>query len=161
MNLVAPSSTYDLALKLLAFRARSVAELRRQLLRKGRETDEVEDAIHRLRDQRLLDDAAFALAFVRSRLLGPGSSRVRIIQELARKGVSRDDAERAIAELQQTEGVDPLTSIHRIAEKKWRALASLDEFTRRRRLYGFLARRGFNPDEIRSALAQLGEEISL
>jgi SOS response regulatory protein OraA/RecX len=35
-------------------------------------------------------------------------------------------------------------------------LAKLDDFTRRRRLYAFLARRGFNPDEIREALDALG-----
>ena len=158
---MAETSTYDLALKLLGFRARSVGELRRQLLRKGRPVDDVEQTVARLCDQRLLDDAAFAFAYVRSKLLGRGSSRVRIIQELARKGVARDVAEHAIEELQETEGVDPSAAIHRIAEKKWRSLASLDEFTRRRRLYAFLARRGFNPDEIRSALTQLGEEITL
>ena len=43
--------------------------------------------------------------------------------------------------------------------KKWKSLAQLDHFTRKRRLYAFLARRGFDPDEIRSVLNRLGEQL--
>jgi len=43
-----------------------------------------------------------------------------------------------------------------VAQKKWRSLAKLDDVTARRRLYAFLARRGFNPDEIRGAMSALG-----
>ena len=72
--------------------------------------------------------------------------------------VANDVAERALEELGEEEGIDPSASIHRVAAKKWKALAQLDDFTRRRRLYAFLARRGFNPDEIRSAMDVLGAE---
>jgi regulatory protein len=152
-------STYDRALNLLAHRARSIAELRRKLVDTGAPTSEVDDVIARLTDQKLLDDVDFARQFARTRITGAGASRVRIVQELRRKGVARDVAERALADLDEVEGIDASTSIHRVAEKKWKSLAKLDDFTRRRRLYAFLARRGFNPDEIRSAMNTLGAAI--
>lgn len=152
------SEIYDAALQLLGFRARTVMELRRRLLQKGADAADVEEVISRLCDQKLLDDADFARQFARSRLLGPGASRLLIKQELSRKGVGRDVADQALAAVQD-DGVDPAAAIHRVAEKKWKSLAQLDDFTRRRRLYAFLARRGFNPDEIRSALNALGEDL--
>jgi len=155
------TSTYDRALKLLGFRAQSAAELRRQLLRKGEPLVDVEAAIDRLRDQRYLDDADFARQFARSKLIAAGASRRRIVQELSRRGVARDVANRAVDELRDADGVDPTAAVRRVAEKKWKSLGRFDDFTRRRRLYAFLARRGFDPDEIKDVMNTLGEEIDL
>lgn len=154
----AKRSTYDRALDLLAFRARSVVELRRQLLKKGQPATDVEAAIARLLEQKLLDDADFARQFARAKLIGAGASRFRVLQELGRKGVARPLAEDAVRTLKEDEGVDPASTIHQVAEKKWRSLAKLDGFTAKRRLYAFLARRGFNPDEIRNAMTALGSD---
>jgi regulatory protein len=148
-------STYDRALDLLAIRGRSVAELRRRLIQKGEGAAAVDETIARLIDQKLLDDAEFARQFARAKVVGAGASRRRISAELARKGVARSVSDTAIDELGETEGIDLSAAIHRLAEKKWRSLAKLDEETARRRLYGFLARRGFGPDEIRSVMAAL------
>lgn len=148
-------STYDRALHLLGFRARSVSELRRKLLGNGEDATQVEEVIARLRDQKLLDDTDFARQFARTKLLAAGSSRRRIVLELTRKGVARDIADEAVDGLQESEGIDPSVVIHRVAAKKWKSLTKLDDFTRKRRLYAFLARRGFDPDEIRSAIAAL------
>jgi len=150
---------YDQALRFLEFRARSVAEMRRKLLQKGAGASEIEDVIDRLCEQKLLDDGDFARQFARAKLSGPGVSRLRVKQELSRRGVARDIADRAIQELEDEEGIDPATAVQRVAEKKWKSLAKLDAFTRKRRLYAFLARRGFNPDEIRSAMIALGKEL--
>ena len=152
------TSTYDRALTLLEFRPTSVAELRRKLLQKGEPAEEVERVIVRLLDQKLLDDAEFARQFARSKVLNAGASRWRIVQELRRKGVARELADQAVETLEAAEGIDPSETVHRVAKKKWQSLAKLDDFTRRRRLYAFLARRGFNPDEIRGALNALGAE---
>jgi regulatory protein len=149
---VAPRPIYDQALRLLEFRPRSVAELRKRLLQKGGDSVEVDRVIDRLREQKLLDDVSFAREFARMRITGAGSSRHRIVQELRRKGVAGAIADEAVAGLQEREGIDPLDAVHKVAEKKWRAMSGLDDLTRRRRLYAFLARRGFNPDEIRTAI---------
>jgi regulatory protein len=73
--------------------------------------------------------------------------------------VARELADHAVEALKEEEGVDAAATIHRVADKKWKSLSKLDDFTRRRRLYAFLARRGFNPDEIRSAMNALGAAI--
>ena len=157
--MAAEKSVYEQALTLLEYRARSVDELRRKLRQKGGAADEIEEALQRLLDQKLLDDADYAKQFARGKLGSSGASRRRIAQELGRKGIGRDAADAAIEELTGEEGLDPLQAAQRIARKKWTALASLDEPTRRRRLYAFLARRGFNPDEIRELMAGLGEDL--
>ena len=146
---------YEQALTLLEFKARSVDELRRRLRQKGGAADEVEAVIQRLLDQKLLDDADYARQFARSRLATTGASRRRIAQELGRKGIRRDAADEAIEALTGDEGVEPLAAAQRVARKKWLSLASLDEPVRRRRLYAFLARRGFDPDEIRELMRDL------
>jgi regulatory protein len=153
-------STYDRALTLLEFRARSEAELRRRLLRVGEPAPAVEETIDRLRTQHLIDDADFARQFARSRFLSAGSSRRRIVQELSRKGIPRDVAERAVEEVTEVEAIDTTAAAHAVALKKWKSLASLDVFDRKRRLYAFLARRGFDPDEIREALRAIGSELA-
>jgi regulatory protein len=153
------TSTYERALKLLGFRSQSAADLRRQLLRRGEPLADVEMAIERLREQKYLDDADFARQFARTKLLAAGASRRRIVQELSRRGVARDVADQAIEELRENDGVDPAAAVRRVAEKKWRSLARFDDFTRRRRLYAFLARRGFDPDEIKTVMTALGEAI--
>jgi regulatory protein len=155
------TSTYDRALKLLAFRARSVAELRRQLLRKGEPAPDVDAAIARLQDQKYLDDADFARQFARTKLIAAGTSRRRIVQELARRGVTRELANQAISELRESDGIDPDAALRRVAEKKWKTLSRLDDFTRRRRLYAFLARRGFDVDEIKTVMKTLGAELDV
>ena len=50
------------------------------------------------------------------------------------------------------EGVDEDASIERVARKKLRMLTKVDDATRKRRLYGFLARRGYDGDDITRVL---------
>jgi regulatory protein len=149
-------TTYDRALNMLAFRARTVSELRRQLLRKGEPVPDVDAAIRRLLEQRLLNDEDFARQFARVKLTGAGASRFKIVQELGRKGIAKPMAEEALSALKESDGLDASETIHRVAARKWRTLSKLDEQTGRRRLYAFLARRGFNPDDIRGAMSSIG-----
>ena len=144
--------TYDRALNMLAFRARSSAELVRSLIRKGEPKELAERAVARLQEQGLLDDAAFAESFTRAKVLGAKQSRRRVQQGLARKGVARDVSDAAIATVFEEEGVDQSGIVIDAARKKLRTLAKLEPAVQRRRLYAFLARRGYDPDDIRRAM---------
>ena len=126
---------------------------------KGEPAADVEAALVRLQQRKYLDDADFARQFARTKLLAAGSSRRRIVQELARRGIGRELADQALDELRDRDGVDPEAAVRRVAVKKLKMLARLDDFTRRRRLYAFLARRGFDADEIKAVLTTLGDEI--
>ncbi len=142
----------DRALNMLAFRARASSELRRLLIRKQQPPDLVDLALARLTAAGYLDDRVFARQFTRSRVIGAGLSRRRVQQELARRGVARETAIAAIDEVFVEEQVDESESIERVARKKLRTLASVEAPVRRRRLYGFLARRGYDADDIARVL---------
>jgi regulatory protein len=141
-------ATYDRALNMLALRARSAAELKRLLVRKGEPTEFVDAAIERLLQAGFLDDNSFARQYVRTKALTAGLSRRRLQQELARRGVAREVSEAAIADVFTEETVDEAAVIERVAVKKLKALARLDVATQRRRLFAFLARRGYDGDDI-------------
>jgi regulatory protein len=146
------------ALNMIAFRARSVRELRRGLLRKGESQEAVERAIERLVASGLLDDAEYARQLVRSKLVSRGFSRRRLQDELFRRGVEREVASEAIEEVMADESVDEAAMVEQLARKKLRTLAGLDAATRRRRLYAFLARRGYAPDDVRAVMEKLEGE---
>jgi regulatory protein len=145
---------------MLALRARSSSELARSLVRKGEEKANVDWAIARLLEQGLLDDAAFARALTRSRVVGGKQSRRRVEQELARKGVARSVAGEAISDVFEEEAVDQRAIVEEAARKKLRSLSGLDPAVQRRRLYGFLARRGYDLDDIRAAIEAAGSTMS-
>lgn len=148
-------STYERALDLLEARPRGVAELRRHLLKKGEPEADVEAAIERLLGAQLLDDPTYARQFARSKALGPGHSRRRLQQELTRRGVARDVASEAIDAVFEDEEVDEAATIERVAKKKLKTLAKLDVEVQRRRLYAFLARRGYDGDDIARVMGSL------
>ena len=151
--------TYDRALNLLAFRGRASKELARSLVRKGEPKELVDRAIERLSDQGLLDDAAFAESFTRAKVLGAQQSRRRVQQDLARKGVAREVSDAAIATVFEEEQVDQREIVEQAARKKLVSLRKLDPAVRRRRLYAFLARRGYDSDDIRGAMDAVGEAL--
>jgi regulatory protein len=141
----------EAALRLLAVRPRSAAELARRLRMKGYEPEIGEEVIVRLRDLGMIDDAAFAGTLVRDRVrLKPQGAR-RLANELRAKGVDDETARAAIRETMDGEQTDERELARRAAEK-WRPRAGEEPARARRRLHGYLARRGFDSDVIREVL---------
>ena len=151
--------TYDRALNMLAFRGRASRELARSLVRKGEPKELVDRAIVRLTEQGLLDDTAFAESFTRAKVVGAQQSRRRVQQDLARKGVAREVTDAAIATVFEEEQVDQREIVEHAARKKLVSLRKLDPAVRRRRLYAFLARRGYESDDILAAMDAVGEAL--
>ena len=152
-------SAFDRALNMLAARARSSAELCRLLVRKGEEQSIAELVVARLQQRGLVDDAAFAMAFVRSKVVVARHSKRRVQMELARKGVAREVSDAAIRHVFEDEGVDQAELVEAVARKKLRTLGGVEPAVRRRRVYAFLARRGYDGDDIRRAMEAVGEEM--
>ena len=146
---------FDRALAMLASRGRSVREMRLALLRKREPEPLVSAAIERLVALGALNDELFARQFVRSRMVRAGLSKRRLQSELARRGVERSAIDAAIADVAEEEQIDPAESLERVAAKKLRTMSKLDAPTRRRRLFSFLARRGYDSDEIRTVMTKL------
>ena len=153
------TAAYDRALNLLAFRARSARELHRRLVQKGVTAERADRVIAKLREAGLIDDADFARQLARSKMT-VGASRRRVHQELFKRGVAREVADEAVEQVMEEDGLSEAESIERIARKKWRALTGLDEPTRRRRLFAFLARRGFDSDDVSRVVRQLAGEAA-
>jgi regulatory protein len=150
---------YDRALNMLAFRARSSRELAQSLQRKGEERTHVDWVLERLKEQGLLDDGAFARSFARTKVVDGKQSRRRVQQDLARKGVSRSLSDEAIDTVFEEEAVDQHAIVQEAARKKLRSLGGLEPAVQRRRLYGFLARRGYELDDIRRVLSEIDSSL--
>jgi len=148
-----PLTAYQRALRRLARRDHSAAELRRALLDRGHETGEVEAAIERLRRERYLDDGSFAERFARSRMANQGHGRLRIRQDLRLRGVDRRSVEAGIAGALRE--VDEKGVVDALARRYWRQHASAEPEKRLPRLWAFLVRRGFAPGLVRDRLARL------
>ncbi len=140
------------ALRLLAYRPRSEAELRQRLARRGAPPPVVQHTIERLRELGLVDDEAFARAWVDSRdQASPRSGRL-LASELRAKGVGRGTVEEAVA------AVDDEGAAYRAGQRRARAFAGLTWPDFQRRLSGFLLRRGFAYQTVRAAVARLWAE---
>lgn len=157
---------YDKALATLGARARSSADLRRYLKTKDFTDEQIAPTIEKLSALGLLNDLEYARTFARARMnpsrgLGPR----RVAADLARKGVSRQIAEQVLGELAEeravrdeelvAQGEAPLSAVEEAAVKKLRSLGGLEPEVRKRRLFGFLARRGFSGSEISAVLRKL------
>ncbi len=131
----------EAALRLLAVRARSRAELVRRLSAKGYSPDVTEQVLDRLAEVGLIDDADFARQWVRQRHGFSGKGRRALEQELRRKGVSQEDSAAALDTVTADDEYERATELVR---RKLRSLpAGLDREKAIRRLVGMLARRGY------------------
>jgi len=142
------ASAYEIALNLLTARPYTIRNLRRKLVQKEFAPDEVDAAIERLVGNGILDDSRYAAQFARGRLLGPGSSRRRIRQQLFQRGIGGEIADAAIESVIDEESVDLEAVIEKDARKKLASLSGLEPVVIKRRLYSHLARRGYDIDEI-------------
>ncbi|HMR49369.1 MAG TPA: regulatory protein RecX [Arachnia sp.] len=140
------------ALNQLAVRDRSAAELRRTLARRGVPDEVATEVLERLGDAGLVDDAAFASGLAASRLSYSMRGRHRIRQELAERGVSREEADQVLSQLDPEAELD---AARRFAEKRARSMSGLERHVAYRRLAGALARRGFPAGIVEEVLGEV------
>lgn len=151
-----PKSAYARALDALARSSRSRADLGRWLRDREYGSGEIEQVLTRLESVGLLDDLAFARGFARSRLEGRGYGERRVAAELARRGVDRAIVTQVLDERRaDTESAHGAKPIDVVAARRMKSLAKLPNDVARRRLQGFLARRGFASSEILRVLRAL------
>lgn len=129
------------AYRLLAHRARARAELGQRLLAKGHDGAAIEAVVVRLCDEGLLDDAAFAAAFVadKRRLSGWGAGR--IARELGRLGVDQAVVAAALPD-SDNETADELARACAALARRGPAGPPLEPA--RKRAYDYLLRRGYS-----------------
>ncbi len=148
-------TAYNYALNLLGARPYSTSALRKKLIQREYEPADADDAIGRLVDNGLLDDRKYAEQFARSKIVTTGASKRRVQQDLYRKGIKGELATNAIAAVIEDEEIDPAAVIERVAKKKLAQLGDLEPIVIRRRLFAFLARRGYELEDIKGIVARL------
>lgn len=140
------------ALRFLSHRMRTGREVRDKLTARGFDRGTVSTVVERLTEVGLINDAEYAAAFLRTSLkLRPRSYRV-LLSELVKKGVSRETAGRAIAG--SVELTPEVEAARRVMAKASRTYGRLPDGERRRKLFSFLARRGFSMDTISELLGE-------
>ena len=138
------------AYRYLTMRPRSRTELENKLAGREFPSDIIHSVIDHLLRLGYLNDEQFARQWAAGRVRSRGFGRRRIEQELRARGISRDIIRGTLEGL--FEGSSELEVARKEAEKKLRTLARFEPEVRRRRLAGFLERKGFPSDIIRGIL---------
>lgn len=146
---------FERALRLLAARPRSQAEINDHLQRAGFSDDVVDQAIDRLQRAGYVDDAAFVQWWVENRAAFSPRGAQALRQELAHKGVSRDLIDAALTPLDANEQA---LAAGRPRAERW-SQRPRPEFYQK--MLGHLQRRGFDYATARAAADQLWREYGI
>jgi regulatory protein len=138
----------DFALRFLSFRRRTEKEVKEKLQKKGFDEKTIKRTIEKLKEYDLINDLEFATAWVKDRLLYRPRGKSLLRQELWKKGIRKEIVNQVIDELCQDE--DKL--VKEILEKVKKKYKSLEPQVAKRRMYGFLLRRGFSYESVKNAL---------
>lgn len=132
------NKAYDRAVRFLSYRSRSVAEVTRYLRDKDYTDEVINDTVTRLLEQNYLNDEEFARAWLRNReQLGP-RGRQALQYELRQKGIVDQIIEKVLADLDEDE------LAWAAVENKFPRWQNLPEQEFKKKLIGFLNRRGFS-----------------
>ena len=114
-------------------------------------------AIERLAELGILDDEAFARAWVESRDRARPRGERALRSELFRKGIDRELADDVLEKREETRPGAEAEAAERLLERHSSALARIsDPRARRQRAYALLARNGFDPDIAATLARQIG-----
>lgn len=130
-----------ICLRLLTSAPRTRAQLAQALRQRGVDDDVAEGVLGRFSEVGLIDDAAFAEAWVDSRHAGRGLGRKALAAELRRRGVDDDTVRDAVEELSPDQEED---TARRLARRKLAASRKQDSTARARRALAMLARKGYS-----------------
>ncbi|MFR0356813.1 recombination regulator RecX [Streptomyces sediminimaris] len=148
-----------ICLRLLTGTPRTRKQLADALRKREIPDDAAQEVLSRFEEVGLIDDGAFADAWVESRHHGRGLARRALAQELRTKGVESTLIEEAVSQLDSEQ--EEATARDLVA-RKLRATRGLDREKRLRRLAGMLARKGYPQGMalrvVRQALEEEGED---
>ncbi|MFE9771563.1 recombination regulator RecX [Streptomyces sp. NPDC005931] len=148
-----------ICLRLLTGTPRTRKQLADALRKREIPDDAAEEVLSRFEEVGLIDDGAFADAWVESRHHGRGLARRALAQELRTKGVDSTLIDGAVSRLDSEQ--EEATARELVA-RKLRSTRGLDRDKRIRRLAGMLARKGYSQGlalrVVRQALEDEGED---
>jgi len=134
------SRARDVCLRLLTAAPRTRAQLASAMRRRGVPDAAAEAVLSRFTDAGLIDDAAFARAWVESRHYSRGLSRQALAAELRQRGVADGEVRDALGELDPDQEA---ATARQLVSRKLVATRGQPAQVRTRRLAGMLARKGY------------------
>ncbi|MBI4092052.1 MAG: regulatory protein RecX [Candidatus Levybacteria bacterium] len=137
------SRAFNWSLKYLSYRDRSVKEVYDYLVRKNFAQDTINAILKKLVDLKFLNDEEFARQWIESRQKHKGKSKFILKNELRLKGLNDDVIEPLLKKAQ-----DDLETAQILFEKKKRILGNLPKEEFKKKISGFLQRKGFSFDII-------------
>ncbi len=138
----------DVALRFLSFRRRTEKEIRLKLQKRGFDEKIIKRTIEKLKEYDLINDLEFATAWVKERLEYKPRGKRLLRLELWKKGIKKEIIDRVTGELCGEEDKSVLELLEKI-KKKYK---NLDPQVAKRRMYGYLMRRGFTYDLINQVM---------
>ncbi|MFF8467355.1 recombination regulator RecX [Streptomyces griseus] len=149
----------NICLRLLTGTPRTRKQLADALRKREIPDEAAEEVLARFEDVGLIDDAAFAGAWVESRHHGRGLARRALVRELRTKGVDSTVIDEAVGQLDAEQEEE---TARELVARKLRSTRGLDRDKRLRRLAGMLARKGYGEGMalrvVRQALEEEGED---
>ncbi len=149
-----PDEARRYSLRLLSYRARSEKEIRDRLGRKGFGEKSIAAAVRSLREAGFINDAALAEQLRRQaievKLLGFGSARAYMMK----RGLPGE----VIESILEPDEDEELLNAQKLVDKKLKTMGNYLTADERRKLWNFLARRGYSFGTIRKALKESGIE---
>lgn len=142
----------DVAYRYLSYRPRSEREMRQRLHQRDFDAESIEKTIIKLKEQKLIDDYAFAQFWKDNRLSFKPKSKRLIEEELANKKVAREIVE------QVTKDIDDMDNACKLGRRRMHILAKLDYPDFQRRLSNYLSYRGFSYEVIKRTIALLWQQ---
>jgi regulatory protein len=142
---------YDRVVRFLAYRPRSRAEVEKYLAEKGVIPAHAAEILERLTAAGLLDDLEFARFWVENRERFKPRGQRALQYELRQKGVSDTIIQEVLEEALPAEE----ESAYRAAQGRARRLSESEYVEFRRKLWAYLARRGFAYEAIKQAIERL------
>ena len=144
-------SAYLDGLKMLARRELSEAQVRQRLARKQHDTDAIDEAIARLREERAIDDARVAEAIARTETSIRRRGKLRVRMQIERAGIAKGVAKDAVDAV--FDSIDDDALIEASLQKRLRGRNTIADDREFQRLYRYLIGQGFESDRVMKALA--------
>ena len=146
------SALREVILRRLSSAPRTREELSRDLLRRGADPEVFDPILDRLTEVGLIDDGEFARMWVQSRQRGRGLSRSALRRELRDRGVDAELVEGALATVSPD---DERERARELALRRTLRSRGTDTATERRRLLGYLMRRGYSVGVATSVITEV------
>ena len=151
------SKAFNYSILLLAYRPRSISEIKTKMNQKGYEQSSIDNAIKLLEKNGYLNDYAFGKSFIKDKQEFKKAGKNLLKQELYKKGIDRDVVDQLIEEtVNEDEEYERALAV---AQKKNNIFRASDDLnSKRRKLYGLLGRKGYSFDIISKVINEVLKE---